>query len=442
MIIEEVLDSVKSIPDPYIRVLTYGRIGVLLSKVNDPRFEKAFKLAFLELTRIEDPYLLIRTLLLIGYLTGLAGLKSAKKAFREAIINAEALPKELRDSIKVEAVDYLLSMGDIDEALFYATTIEDKKVKNKKLLEILEKALEELGGEKINLVYKRRKIEFILEQIKDEPYRSEAIVKVIRPLLSIGTYKRVMELIDSIKSKEWIKQALSEVLLFLRSGEGENVEGVIEYSKQLAKKAGKDIREDLAYIFAIHGFIEQATEIIVDLPNRKKIAGEIFESLLMRQPEKLQEFLENIPEEMINELERKIIKLMEKEEKRYAELIRTIISRTQNENILVGAVRYFLSLNDFEGAKNVILKIRTERARSIALGYVAYYLIRNGRIGDAVDVVLEIKDKSLASKLASEILIKAVEGEINEGITKEKKRKGNHSIPSGSIRQNGEKWHD
>ncbi|CAB50323.1 hypothetical protein [Pyrococcus abyssi] len=430
MVIDEVLSSVSSIPDPYIRVLTYGRIGVILARAKDPRHEKAFKLALSELTRIEDPYTLVRALLVTGYLTGLAGLKSAKRAFREAIEYSNMLPRELRDKIKAEAVDYLLSLNNPEEALFYASQIENKKLRNAKLLEILSKTLEVLDSKEINVVYKRRKIELILEHIKDEPYRSEAIVRVIRPLLSGGYYKRVIELIGEIKSKPWIKQALSEVLLFLRTGEGEGIEEIIELSKSLAKKSGRDIREDLAYIFAIHGFTKQSIDVLLDLPNRGKIAGEIFDSLLMRGTKALEDFVNFLPDDIIKEMKGKLMSIMNEENPEFSSIVKVIVERTSDESILVGAVKYFLTINKLEYAVSIIKRLKTEKARSTALGFLAYYLIKRGKIGEAVDVVLEIRDRNLASKLASEILVKAVEGEVYERLPNEKERERNYQLPS------------
>lgn len=366
---------------------------------------------------------MIRALIYIGYLSGLTGLKSARKAFREAISYSEVLPKELRDQIIGEAVDYLLSLGNLEDALFYAVEISEKKLRNTKLLEILSRTLEELEKKDINPIYKRRKIELILEHIEDEPYRSEAIVKVIRPLLLLGSYERTIELIRDIKSKHWLKQALNELLLFLRSGKGEGVEGIIELSRDLAKRSGRDIKEDLAYIFAIHGFINQSVEILESLPNREDIAREIFDNLALKDLKQLQAFIEALPPEIVDEIREKIIEIMEEGDERFSSIVKTITEKTSNEEILIGAVKYFLRLDEFEEVVPLLRRIRTEKGKSIALGFIAYHLINKGRIGDAIDIVLEIKDRNLASKLASEILIKAVEREIYERIANEKKER-------------------
>ncbi|MFA4719677.1 hypothetical protein [Pyrococcus kukulkanii] len=430
MVIEEAIESVSSIPDPYMRIVTYGRIGVFLARANDPRYEKVFKLAFEELSKIEDPYLLLRGLLVIGYSTSLAGFKSSKKAFREVMINSEMLPPELRDAIRAEAVEYLLLLRELEEALFYALEIKNKKIKNEKLLKILEKALDELGGEKINVIYKKRKIELILEAITDEPYRSEAIVKAIRPLLSVGDYRRVIELVQEIKSKPWLRQALTEILMYLKQEKGEGVEDLIGFSKELSKRVREDIREDIAYIFAIHGFIDHSIDIIKEISNPEFVLKEIFEALFIRDKGKFKEFLAKLPEHLLKYLKKDILKILNEGDEGLKEIVDILTQKEVSDDILVGAVKYYLSISDLQNAMKVMSNLRTEKARSIALGFLAHYLIKVGNIGDAVDVVLSIKDRGLASRLASEILVKVVEGslrEVPESI-QEERRTGERTI--------------
>ncbi|ASJ16682.1 hypothetical protein A3L04_06155 [Thermococcus chitonophagus] len=430
MVIEEAIESVSSIPDPYMRIVTYGRIGVSLAKANDPRYEKVFKLAFEELSKIEDPYILLRSLLVIGYSTSLAGFKSSKKAFREVMINSEMLPPELRDSIRAEAVDYLVSLRELEEALFYALEIKDKKIRNEKLLKILEKALDELGGEKINIIYKKRKVNLILEAITDEPYRSEAIVKTIRPLLSVGDYRRVIELVQEISSRPWLRQALAEILLYLKQEKEEHVQELVKFSKELAIKVKEDIREDLAYIFAIHGFIDHSVDIIEEISNPEFVLKEIFEVLLTRNPKKLRDFLERLSPGLLYYLKQDIIKMLNEGDENLKEIVDVIAGKNISEDILIGAVKYYLSIDDLQNAMKVMSNLKSEKARSIALGFLAHYLIKVGNIGDAVDIVLSIKDKRLASRLASEILVKVVEGSLSEvpENLREKERAGEHPI--------------
>ncbi|AAL80670.1 hypothetical protein PFDSM3638_02740 [Pyrococcus furiosus DSM 3638] len=425
MVIDEILELVPSIPDPFVRVLTYGRIGVYLSKIKDPRAGKAFRKAFEELSKIEDPYILVRALLAIGYSTSLAGLKSAKKAFREAISSAQLLPEEIQDIVKAEAIDYLLSLKDTDEAVFYAVEIKNKKLRNKKLLEILEKVLENLEGEKLNKIYKRRKVLLILETI-EEPYREEAIVKSIKPLLSLGEYKLVLELINSIGSKLWIAQALNEVLEFLKNNEenSEIVKILIEESEELAKKVGEDIREDIAYIFAIHGFIQQSIEVLKTIPptTQRIIVREILTSLLSKEDlDKLKILMESLPPDMVLMVKDIIFRILERGSPKMEPMIQVLLEKEGiSEDILVGITKYYLELNNLQQAVRVIKRINSERHRSVALGFLAHYLIRIGRVGDAIDVVLNIKDRGIASKLASELLVKVVEGKVNEKINTKK----------------------
>ncbi|AFK22457.1 hypothetical protein [Pyrococcus sp. ST04] len=419
MVIDEALKSVSSIPDPYVRIVTYGRIGVSLAKAKDPRYEQAFKLAFEELAKIEDPYLLLKSLLVIGYSTSLAGFKSSKKAFREVIINSEVLPPRMRDEIRAEAVKYLVLLKDIDEALFYALDIKNKKLRNEKILEILTAALEDLKGDKINIVYKKKKIELILEAIEDEPYKSEAIVKTIRPLLSVGDYRLVMELIQEIKSKPWIRQALNELLLYLKQENSENVKVLINFSLELANKLKDDIREDLAYIFAIHGFIDNSIVIIRELQNPKFILEEIFETLILKDTEKLRNFINALPVELLSYIKDQILELLKSEDEKIKPIVDALLRKEGiTDDVIVGAIKYYLTINKLEEAMRAVNLLKSPKSRSIALGFLAHYLIKIGNVSDAIDIVLNIRDRKLASRLASEILVKVVEGEINESAKK------------------------
>ncbi|AEH24136.1 hypothetical protein [Pyrococcus yayanosii] len=418
MVVEEVLASVSSIPDPYLRIVTYGRIGVSLAKSKDPRYEKAFRLALSELARIDDPYILLRSLLALAYSTSLAGFKSAKKAFREVMESSKVLPKPLRDSLRIEAVKYLLALGEVEEALFYTLEIEDKKARNETLLAVLKRALRELSGDKMNRLYRRRKIQLILEHVTDEPYRSMAIVETIKAFLSVGEYEKAIHLVETIGNRHWLKQALREILVHLRRSRvgKEYAEKLIILSLNIAKRLGEDIRDDMAFIFAAYGYPEYSIQLLRGSPKWEERLKEILEMLFKRDMTLLIDYVSALPEDMLPALKHLMNIILDEPLGEYKPVVDALVQKEPPQDILTKATAYYLKVGALPDAVKVISKITDERLRSLALGWLAHYLIKVGRISEAVDVVLQIRDRNLAARLASEILVRVVEEREKDGI--------------------------
>ncbi len=86
---------------------------------------------------MKTPVLLIRALLEIGtYLSKVDG-KASQKVFQQAYESIVTFPEPLKDELLVELVTKLLALDMPDDALFYATDIEDSVKRNDLLLKIL-----------------------------------------------------------------------------------------------------------------------------------------------------------------------------------------------------------------------------------------------------------------------------------------------------------------
>ncbi|WP_367883304.1 hypothetical protein [Thermococcus peptonophilus] len=145
MLTVEVLKSADIIPDPYTRAVTYARLGEALVRRRDSLYKEAFLKAFDALKDINDPELLLRATLAIGYHMGKAGIKAYYKVFLRVVEDSAALsPPPVRDEILALAVRYLVSLGDLGQAVTLATEISDKKLRQATLFSIVR------AGEQIN----------------------------------------------------------------------------------------------------------------------------------------------------------------------------------------------------------------------------------------------------------------------------------------------------
>lgn len=143
MLTVEVLKSADIIPDPYTRAVTYARLGETLVRRKDPLYKEAFLKAFDALNDINDPELLLRATLAIGYHMGKAGIKAYYKVFLRVVEDSSALSPPVRDEILALAVRYLVSLGNLGQAVTLATEISDKKLAQATLFH-------SPGGEQVN----------------------------------------------------------------------------------------------------------------------------------------------------------------------------------------------------------------------------------------------------------------------------------------------------
>jgi hypothetical protein len=140
----EALRLAGSIKDPFIRAITYARIGYYAHRSKNSAYKEAFSRALNSVASIDSPLLMARALLEVGTFFGKIGSKSASKVFFQAYELAKTFPGPVKDEIIGELTVRLIELGHPDDALFYAVDIENPVRKSDVLLRILSSYLE--GG--------------------------------------------------------------------------------------------------------------------------------------------------------------------------------------------------------------------------------------------------------------------------------------------------------
>ncbi|NJE12260.1 hypothetical protein [Thermococcus sp. LS2] len=417
MLIEEALATVEVIQNPYLKAVTYARLGARLAQAKNPLYEKAFKRALDVVSEIDDPIELLRTLLAIAFYLGEANIKSSKKMFRQVAEDVANFPKKVRDKIFQEMVAYMLQLNEVDEAFYYATQISNEKLMNEILVEILKNHLENLVGEKIRVLHRMRKINLLLEHITKEPYRSYAIAEVIKAYLKIGEYERAILMIGELKNKYWLKQTVKEVLFYLKHKnlDKEYAEKLLNVAINISEQYDIDIKEDLAVVFAVNGDIDHSIVALKFVNDRKQKLEEVMRILLQRRPKIVIPYLQALGSKDAEYASKVVMNyLIDHPLEEYLDIAKYISENIESEQALVKAVQYYLKLDRIVDAARIAGRLRDKRLRSLALGDIAHYLLKNNQIGDALDLVIHVEDPKLSSILISEILVKVVNQELEK----------------------------
>ncbi|MBO8174916.1 MAG: hypothetical protein H0Z18_06620 [Thermococcus sp.] len=417
MLIEEVLASVDVIQNPYLKAITYARIGTRLALAKNPLYEKAFKKAFDAVSEIDNPIEILRALLTIAFYLGKANMKSSKKMFRQVAEDATNFPKKVRDGIFKEIISYMLQLNEIDEAFYYSNYVSNEKLKNELLVEILKKHLENLVGEKIRVVHRMRKIDLIIEHITKEPYRSYAIAEIIKTYLKIGEYDRAILMIGELKNKYWLKQTVKEVLFYLKHKnlDKKYAGRLLNVAIDISEQFNIDINEDLAVVFAVNGDIKHSITALKFIKNKEQKLAEIMKILIQRRPEIVLPYLQALSSKDAENASKVVMNyLIDNPSKEYIHIAKYISENIESEQVLVKVVQYYLKLGDVVEAARIASGLRDKRLRSLALGDIAHYLLKNNQIGDAIDLVMHVEDPKLSSVLISEILVKVVDQELKK----------------------------
>ncbi|NJE07704.1 hypothetical protein E3E31_04065 [Thermococcus sp. M39] len=417
MLIEEALATVEVIQNPYLKAVTYARLGARLAQAKNPLYEKAFKRALDVVSEIDDPIELLRTLLAIAFYLGEANIKSSKKMFRQVAEDVANFPKKVRDKIFQEMVAYMLQLNEVDEAFYYATQISNEKLMNEILVEILKNHLENLVGEKIRVLHRMRKINLLLEHITKEPYRSYAIAEVIKAYLKIGEYERAILMIGELKNKYWLKQTVKEVLFYLKHKnlDKEYAEKLLNVAINISEQYDIDIKEDLAVVFAVNGDIDHSIVALKFVNDREQKLEEVMKILLQRRPKIVIPYLQALGSKDAEYASKVVMNyLIDHPLEEYLDIAKYISENIESEQALVKAVQYYLKLDRIVDAARIAGRLRDKRLRSLALGDIAHYLLKNNQIGDALDLVMHVEDPKLSSILISEILVKVVDQELEK----------------------------
>jgi len=417
MLIEEAIATVDIIRNPYLKAVTYARIGTRLALAKNHLYEKSFKKAFDAVGEIDNPIEILRALLAIAFYLGKANVKSSKKVFRQVAEDATKFPKNVRDELFKEIISYMLQLNEVDEAFYYANYVSNEKLKNELLVEILKKHLENLVGKKIQVLYRMKKIDLILEHITKEPYKSYAIAEVIKAYLKIGEYDKAILMIGELKNKYWLKQTVKEVLFYLKHKnlDKKYANRLLNVAIEVSEQFNIDIKEDLAVIFAVNGDINHSIAALKVIKNKEQKLVEIMEILIQRRPEIVLPYLQALsPKDAENASKVIMNYLIDNPREEYIDIAKYISENIESEHVLVKAVQYYLKLGKMMDAAHIANGLRDRRLKSLALGDIAHYLLKNNQIGDAIDLVMHVEDSHLSSFLISEILVKVVDQELRK----------------------------
>ncbi|ASJ05053.1 prenyltransferase [Thermococcus barossii] len=415
MIAKEVLASVEVIPDPYIKSATYAKIGERLAKARDNLYKTAFLRAIETAKEIEDPVTMFRALLSVGYSMGRAGLKSAKRIYQGVLEDSRMLSTAQRDLIMQSAAGYMLALGEVNEAITYALEIENPRVRNEILLEILRANTRMIGKEHLRVAYRLRKSKLIVDYIDSEPHRSKAMLELIKAYLFLESYENAISLLREIQVKDWARQAFKEVAFYLKEKDvlGHYIDALETVANDLIGKFGRDFTVELAFVFALSGEGVPALDLIRRLDNSESIIVEMALELLERDHDVLPSFISAMTEEEVALVGKVIMnKILENPKKGSWAIVKAIGNGTSSEEVWAKIARYHVLKGELEGAMRIGSLIQDERLRSIIMADVAHHLVKRGEVERAIDAALEVRNPRFSSILVSEILIKALEQEL------------------------------
>ncbi|AFL95702.1 hypothetical protein CL1_1503 [Thermococcus cleftensis] len=415
MIVKEVLASVEVIPDPYIKSVTYAKIGERLVKARDRNYKTAFLKALETAKEIEDPVKMFRALLSVGYSLHRAGLKSSKRIYQGVLEDSRILPPPQRDVIMATAARYMLALGEIGEAITYALEIEDVKLRDDVLLEIIRANTRMIEKEQLKVAYRLRKSKLALEYIEEEPHRSKALLEIIKAYIALGSYENGISLIRSIGVKEWARQAFKEVSFYLKERDvlGHYIDSLEAVAQELIEKFGEEFTEDLALAFALSGEGVPAIELIRGRENGEEVMTRIALELLERDHDVLPAFIAALNEREAEIVGRAVMnRILEKPELGNWEIIKAIGKSTPSEEIWAKIARYYVIMGELEGAMKIGSILRDTRLHSVVMADVAHHFLKKGDVERAIDAALEVREPKFSSLLISEILVKALEQEL------------------------------
>ncbi|WP_010478084.1 hypothetical protein [Thermococcus zilligii] len=426
MVIDEIVETVEAIPDPYLRATTYAKIAERLAKINDTRFKSVFIRAIEASKKIEDPVRLMRALLSIGYSMARSGLRTSKKVYQRVVEDSKSLPAPVRDELMALAARYMLGLEEISEAIYYAGEIKSGELRDTVLLQVIRRNTALIGLEKVKVAYRIRKSKMALEMIHSEPSRSKALIEIMKSYFIMGSYENGINVIKEIELREWAKHAFKEALFFLKEyGVLERyVIPLKELAKELVEKFGEAFKIELTIAFALAGESHEAADLMRKLDGEELLV-EASLRLLDVSSKHLADLIRALNDREAAAVGKAVMnRFLENPERGDWEVVRAIWERTENEEVMVKIVRYSLIRGDVEGAIRVAGRIRSERLRSIALADIAHSLLKLGDISRAIDVALEVRDVRFSSILMAELLLSATDVEIEKKVVTNGTAKG------------------
>lgn len=184
--------------------------------------------------------------------------KASQKVFQQAYESIVTFPEPLKDELLVELVTKLLALDMPDDALFYATDIEDSVKRNDLLLKILRVYLRRGGN--------MRKAKLMIGQIDGgEPWHSIAAVEVIKEHLKREEFGSALSVLSELKSEYWLGgEAMKEVAVHLKRS---NVpkgtyEKFVDIALGMSSETGVDVLRSLLIGLGNQGELDFVMEIL------------------------------------------------------------------------------------------------------------------------------------------------------------------------------------
>ncbi|MDK2913444.1 MAG: hypothetical protein PWQ79_359 [Thermococcaceae archaeon] len=418
MLVKEIIKTVEIIPDPYVRAVTYAKIGERLAKARDKSYKTAFLKAMESAKAIEDPVKTLRALLSVGYSMGRAGLKSSKRIYSQVLEDSRLLPQPQRDVLMRLASSYMLGLGEVGEAITYALEISDQELRDETLLTIIRFNTRRIERESIKVAYRLRRSKMALEYMEKEPYRSRAVLEIIKSHIALGSYETAVYYLNLITEPEWAKQAFKEVLFLLRD------KGVLDHlldslesvAETFVERFGEGFIPELALSFALAGKGAEAVRLLRRLESIEEMKR-IAMQLLELDGSVVGEFVSALNEEEAAVVGKALMNaILENPKLGSDEIVNAIGSSTQSEEVWVKVARYYSLRGDLALVRKIARVIKTPELRSVVMADIAHRLLKEGKVEEAIDAALEVRDKKFSSIIVAEILINALEMELKEEV--------------------------
>ncbi|WP_297508898.1 prenyltransferase [Thermococcus sp.] len=417
MLAQEVLESVASIPDPYVRAITYAKVGERLAKAREPAFREAFIRALETAKEVDDPLKMLRALVSVGYMMGRAGIRSYKRIFLQVSEDSALLPAKVRDEVMRSIALSLLRLGEIGEAVTYAVEIKDQRLRQETMVVIVRQVARSIERRPIRVAYSLRKIRLALEYITDEPYRSKALLELMKAFIALKSYENALATVREMGSKEWARQAFKELIYRLKAqGVLENYIGLIEeLAGEMVERFGESFTRELATAFALSGKGDVAAELMERLGDEEETV-ELALELLRRYPRGLPSFIYALEPETSLPVGKAIMNaILERPERGDWGVIKAVVEKTGSEDILAKVARFYVLKGRVEEARKIGSALEDLHLRSVVMADVARHYLKEGDVDKAIDAALEVRDARYTSMLMSEILLKALDAELGGG---------------------------
>jgi len=403
-IVKEVLELASMIKDPHFRAISYARIGYELFLLRNEEYKKAFTKAIETTRQIENPVIMVKTLIEIARYLGKAKIPASAKVFRQAFEMTNAFPNPIHDELIKDIVNALSELEMYNDALFYAFEIKDEIRKSEVLLKLL-----------VSYVNKGeiRKAHLVLENISEEPWYSIAAIEVLKAHLKREEFGSAIKILQSLKSKYWINEAMKEIAIYLKNYKAPKAtfEKFVDVALSMSDELSFDALRNLLVGFGSSGEIEFVLRILRKMPLNERIKTLIeLSARIIENDQLLRELILHLDkEEFIPIAKFLLTKLLEKPDKRYTRVVETIGARTSNEAILVKVVTFLAKVGEYNKALHFAHRVTDNHLRSLAFGSIAVNLLKEGDIDRAIDTALEVKDPKWGSWLLGELLVKILE---------------------------------